>query len=77
MNRQAVIDILNKAVGLEYAPAVMYQQHRLLVQGIDREIHSKFFKSMSDSSFSLQDPNHRFHLIPSLYTESSSLSPLS
>jgi len=51
MDKQAVIDLLNKAVSLEYASAIMYLQHSLLVQGVHREVHSNFFKTMSDSSF--------------------------
>lgn len=51
MNRQAVIDLLNRAVSLEYASAIMYQQHSLLVQGVYREVHSSFFRKMSESSF--------------------------
>ncbi|NKE73530.1 ferritin-like domain-containing protein [Candidatus Manganitrophus noduliformans] len=51
MNRQAVIDLLNRAVSLEYASAIMYQQHSLLVQGVHREVHSSLFRKMSESSF--------------------------
>lgn len=51
MDRQAVIDLLNKAVSLEYGSAIMYQQHSLLVQGVNRELHSSFFRKMSESSF--------------------------
>lgn len=51
MNKQAVINILNKAVSLEYAGGIMYLQHSVLVQGVDREVHSKFFKEMSDCCF--------------------------
>lgn len=51
MNRQAVVDLLNRAVSLEYASAIMYQQHSLLVQGVNREVHSSLFRKMSESSF--------------------------
>jgi len=51
VDKQAVIDLLNKAVSLEYASAIMYLQHSLLVQGVYREVHSNFFRKMSESSF--------------------------
>lgn len=51
MNRQAAVDLLNKAVSLEYASAIMHQQHSLLVQGVNREVHSGLFRKMSESSF--------------------------
>lgn len=51
MDRQSVIDALNKAVSLEYAAAIQYLQHSLLIQGVHREVHSNFFKEMGQSSF--------------------------
>lgn len=52
MDRQPIIDALNKAVSLEYAAAIQYLQHSVLVQGVYREVHSNFFKNMSQGSFS-------------------------
>lgn len=51
METQAVIDALNKAVSLEYAAAIQYSQHSLLIQGVNRDLYSNFFKEMGESSF--------------------------
>lgn len=51
MTNQAMIDALNKAVSLEYAAAIQYLQHSVLIQGTDREVYSNFFKEMGEGAY--------------------------
>jgi bacterioferritin len=51
MDKQAMIDLLNSAISLEYGGAIQYAQNSVLLQGIYRDVHSGFFKEMSDESF--------------------------
>lgn len=38
-----VIEALNKAVALEHAACIQYQQHALLVRGLWRKVYAEFF----------------------------------
>lgn len=51
MNEQAMIDLLNGAISLEYGGAIQYAQNSVLLQGTYREVHADFFKEMSDDCF--------------------------
>jgi len=50
MNTKEVIDVLNKALSLEHAATMQYQQHALLVSGLWRKVFADFFASQSRSS---------------------------
>jgi bacterioferritin len=50
MNTAKVIDALNKALSLEHAATLQYQQHALLVNGLWRRVFADFFASQSRSS---------------------------
>lgn len=51
MNKEAMIDLLNDAISLEYGGAIQYAQNNVLLQGLYREVHAGFFKEMSDECF--------------------------
>jgi len=51
MNEQAMVDLLNGAISLEYGGAIQYAQSSVLLQGTYRNVHADFFKEMSDESF--------------------------
>jgi len=51
MDKQAMIDLLNSAISLEYGGAIQYAQNKVLLQGVYREVHADFFKEMSDDCF--------------------------
>ncbi|MFQ5598381.1 MAG: ferritin-like domain-containing protein [Nitrospiria bacterium] len=51
MNTQAMTELLNGAISLEYGGAIQYSQNSVLLQGIYREVHSDFFKQMSACCF--------------------------
>ena len=52
MDTQKVITALNKAVSLEHAATLQYQQHALLVSGLWRKVYSDFFAGQSQTSLS-------------------------
>ncbi len=51
MDVQAMTNLLNSAISLEYGGAIQYAQNSSLLQGIYREVHAGFFKDMSDDCF--------------------------
>jgi len=51
MDKQAMINLLNGAISLEYGGAIQYAQNHVLLQGIYREVYAGFFKDMSDECF--------------------------
>ena len=52
MDMQKVIAALNKAVSLEHAATLQYQQHALLVHGLWRKVFADFFEKQSQTSLS-------------------------
>lgn len=52
MDTQKVIAALNKAVSLEHAATLQYQQHALLVHGLWRKVFAEFFEQQSRTSLS-------------------------
>ena len=50
MDTPQVVDALNKAVALEHAACLQYQQHALLVRGLWRKVFADFFTSESRSA---------------------------
>lgn len=52
MDTQKVIAALNKAVSLEHAATLQYQQHALLVHGLWRKVFADFFEKQSQTSLS-------------------------
>ena len=50
MDTKQVLQILNKALQIEYAAAIQYLQHSNLVQGIDRKVYADFFRHQSQRS---------------------------
>ena len=50
MANEALIDGLNRALGLELAGVIQYLQHSFLVTGLEREVFCKFFRDMSEES---------------------------
>lgn len=52
MDTQKVIAALNKAVSLEHAATLQYQQHALLVHGLWRKVFADFFENQSQTSLS-------------------------
>jgi bacterioferritin len=47
---QALIDVLNEAVSLEYTAAIQYNQHSMLLTGRDRLLFEEVFKHHSKES---------------------------
>ncbi len=52
MDTQKVIAALNKAVTLEHAATLQYQQHALLVNGLWRKVFADFFEGQSKAALS-------------------------
>ncbi len=52
MDTQKVITALNKAVSLEHAATLQYQQHALLVNGLWRKVFADFFEGQSKTALS-------------------------
>ena len=52
MDTQKFITALNKAVALEHAATLQYQQHALLVHGLWRKVFADFFEDQSKTSLS-------------------------
>ena len=52
MDTQKIITALNKAVALEHAATLQYQQHALLVNGLWRKVFADFFNDQSKTSLS-------------------------
>jgi len=52
MDTQKVIAALNKAVTLEHAATLQYQQHALLVNGLWRKVFADFFEDQSKTALS-------------------------
>ena len=52
MDTQEIIAALNKAVALEHAATLQYQQHALLVNGLWRKVFADFFAGQSTTSLS-------------------------
>ncbi len=52
MDTQKIITTLNKAVSLEHAAALQYQQHALLVNGLWRKVFADFFEGQSKTALS-------------------------
>ena len=50
MDAQKVITALNKAVSLEHAATLQYQQHALLVNGLWRKVFADFFEGQSKTA---------------------------
>ena len=50
MANEGLIDSLNRALGLELAAVIQYQQHSFLVAGPEREVFRKFFRDLSEES---------------------------
>jgi bacterioferritin len=50
MNAQ-VIQVLNRALSLEYAAVIQYLQDASLIQGSYRQLHEGFFRKMSEESW--------------------------
>ena len=50
MNTQRVVDALNQAIALEHTAIVQYQQHALLVQGLQGKSYEGFFSAQSRSA---------------------------
>ena len=50
MDTQGVVIALNKAVSLEHAATLQYQQHALLVHGLWRKVFADFFEKQSQTS---------------------------
>jgi bacterioferritin (cytochrome b1) len=50
METARVIEALNKAVALEHAACLQYQQHALLVRGLWRKVFADFFNSESHTA---------------------------
>lgn len=50
MDTKQVLQILNKALQIEYAAAIQYLQRSNLVQGIDRKVYACFFRHQSQHS---------------------------
>jgi bacterioferritin len=57
MNTIQMIEALNKAVSLERAACLQYQQHALLVRGLWRRTFAEFFSAESHSAL---DHAHKF-----------------
>ena len=52
MDAQKVITALNKAVSLEHAATLQYQQHALLVSGLWRKVFADLFEDQSKTALS-------------------------
>ena len=52
MDTQKVMAALNKAVSLEHAATLQYQQHALLVRGLWRKVFADFFEGQSKTALS-------------------------
>ncbi len=50
MANEALIESLNRALGLELAGVIQYMQHSFLVTGPDREVFCDFFRDLSKES---------------------------
>src|SRR5215510_11787450 len=50
MDTARVVEALNKAVALEHAASLQYNQHALLVRGLWRKVFADFFSSESHSA---------------------------
>ncbi|MCG3117796.1 MAG: ferritin-like domain-containing protein [Candidatus Manganitrophus sp. SA1] len=50
MDPKNVLQILNRALQIEYASAIQYLQHSFLVQGTERKVYSDFFRDHSEGS---------------------------
>lgn len=50
MDQKNVLQILNRALQIQYASAIQYLQHSFLVQGIERRVYSDFFRDHSEGS---------------------------
>ncbi len=50
MDTARVIEALNKAVALEHAASLQYNQHGLLVRGLWRKVFADFFSAESHSA---------------------------
>jgi bacterioferritin (cytochrome b1) len=51
VNKSKVIGALNKAIALEHAAALQYQQQSMLVRGLWRGVFSDFFNTQSSEAF--------------------------
>lgn len=50
MPNTALIDNLNRALGLELAGVIQYMQHSFLVTGAERELYRPFFRAQSNEA---------------------------
>ena len=50
MANEELLNSLNRALGLELAAVIQYQQHSFLVTGPEREVFRKFFRDLSEES---------------------------
>lgn len=51
MDTQAVIQILNRGLSIEYAGVIQFLQAAALVQGPYKEVHEELFRQMSEGSW--------------------------
>ena len=49
-NHDKLIEVLNKAVSLEYTAVVQYNQHSMLLTGLDREVFEELFTKQADEA---------------------------
>ena len=47
---EKVIELLNKALSIEYSAVIQYCQHSALVQGTDRAVYEDFFNESSEEA---------------------------
>lgn len=49
-NHDKLIEVLNRAVSLEYTAVVQYNQHSMLLTGPDREVFEELFTKQADEA---------------------------
>ncbi len=49
-NHHKLIEILNQAVSLEYTAVVQYNQHSMLLTGLDREVFEELFTKQAEEA---------------------------
>ena len=49
-NHDKLIEVLNQAVSLEYTAVVQYNQHSMLLTGLDREVFEELFTKQAEEA---------------------------
>ncbi len=49
-NHDKLIEVLNRAVSLEYTAVVQYNQHSMLLTGLDREVFEELFTKQAEEA---------------------------